>query len=166
MSTKVLTVDAIMTILRETPDRLAALTEGATETQLHAPPEPHAWSVNDVLAHLRACHDVLGGNILRIIREDHPAWRAMSPRTWQRRTDYGEWRFGPAFEAFRTQRAELLEVLAPLPPEAWIRTATVTVPPAKVYEYSTTYYGDWMAAHERAHLKHIGRILAAVGAGP
>jgi hypothetical protein len=26
--------------------------------------------VNDVLAHLRACHDVFGGNLLRILAED------------------------------------------------------------------------------------------------
>ncbi len=165
MPKKGLTVDEIMAILRDTPDRLAELTDGVTDAQLHAPPEPDAWSVNDVLAHLRACHDVLGGNMLRIIREDHPAWRAMSPRTWQGRSDYGGWHFGPAFAAFRAQRAELLEVLEPLPLEAWDRTATVKVPPAKIYEYSTMYYGDWMAGHERAHLGHIRRILHAVRTG-
>ncbi|MGH2477227.1 MAG: DinB family protein, partial [Candidatus Limnocylindrales bacterium] len=143
MATKGLTVDEIMAILRETPGRITGLTDGVAEAQLHTPPEPDAWSVNDVLAHLRACHDVLGGNMLRIIREDHPAWKGMSPRTWQRRSDYGEWQFRPAFEAFRAQRAELLEVLEPLPPDAWDRTATVSVPPAKVYEYTTRYYGDW-----------------------
>ena len=46
-----------------------------TPTQLRAAPETDAWSVNDVLAHLRACHDVLGGSILRIVAEDRPRWR-------------------------------------------------------------------------------------------
>ncbi len=71
----------------------------------------------------------------------------MSPVAWQKRTDYFEWRFRPAFEAFRAQRAELLD---PLPPEAWYWTATVTVPPGKLCEYSTLYYGDWMAATNAA----------------
>ncbi len=48
--------------------------------------------------------------------------------------------------------------LEPLPPDAWDRTATVTVP-GKLYEYSTLYYGDWMARHEGSHLKHIARIV-------
>ena len=68
-----LTVDEIMAILPETPRRIAALTEGLSPTELRAAPEPDAWSINDVLAHLRACHDVLGGSILRI-----------SPRTTRR----------------------------------------------------------------------------------
>ena len=41
-------------------------------------------------------------------------------------------------------------------------------PPGVVYEYSTLYYGDWMARHERSHLKHIARILketAAISSG-
>ena len=160
-----LSIDEIMAILPETVPRLAALSARLTPAALTATPAPGEWSVNDILAHLRACHDVLGGNVLRILREDHPAWRGMSPRTWQRRTDYHEWPFDRAFEAFSRQRAELLSVLAPLPPEDWERTATVAVPPAKVYEYSARYYADWMAGHERAHLKHLPRVIAAVG-GP
>jgi hypothetical protein len=83
----------------------------------------------------------------------------MNSRAWQTQTDYFDWKFAPAFEVFRAQRAELLHVLEPLPPEAWKRTATVGAPPNKVYEYSTLYYGDWMARHERSHLGHMARIL-------
>jgi hypothetical protein len=113
--------------------------------------------VTAVLAHLRACNDVLGGNMIRIVREDHPAWRAMSPRTWQRKSGYHEWTFEPSFAAFSDGRNQLLEVLEPLAPADWERTATVTVPPKKVFEYTTRYYGDWLAAHERAHLRHLAR---------
>ena len=81
MPARMLTVDEIMAILPETPRQIAALTEGLSATQLHAIPEPDAWSVNDVLAHLRACHDVLGGNILRIIERGPPELPAReSPR--------------------------------------------------------------------------------------
>lgn len=160
--TQQLAIDQTMEILRTIVPRLDELTGGASQKRLSAVTD-HGWSVNDQLAHLRACHDVLGGNMLRIVREDHPAWKGMSPGARLKQTDYFEWKFRPAFEVFRAQRAELLEVLEPLPPEAWERTATVTVPPAKLYEYSTLYYGDWMARHERSHLRHIARILKAVG---
>ena len=163
MASRVLAVDEIMDILTTTVPRLEALTDGVPVERLYTV-TGYGWSVNDQLAHLRACHDVLGGNMLRIVREDHPAWKGMSPRAWQKQTDYFEWTFAPAFDAFRTQRAELLEVLESLPPEAWERTATVTVPPRSLYAYSTRYYGDWMAGHERAHLKHIARILNALDA--
>jgi hypothetical protein len=157
-----LTVDEIMEILPETPRRIATLTEGLTEAQLHASPEPDAWSVNDVLAHLRACHDVLGGNMLRILSEDRPTWKAMNPRTWMKKTDYPAWEFATAFAAFTKQRADLLAVLEPLPPGDWERIAIVTGPLGERSERSARYYGDWMAGHERAHRKHIERIVAAV----
>lgn len=157
-----LTVEATIDILRTTVPRLEELTAGVPRDRLHAV-TGYGWSVNDQLAHLRACHDVLGGNMLRIVREDHPSWNAMSPRTWQERTDYFSWDFGPAFTAFRKQRSELLEVLDGLPAAAWERTAMVTAPPNTRYEYSVLFYGDWMARHERGHLGHMARILAEVG---
>ncbi len=157
-----LTIDQTMEVLRTTVPQLDDLTRGVPQQRLSMVTD-YGWSVNDQLAHLRACHDVLGGNMLRIVREDHPAWKGMAPRAWQKQTDYFDWKFGPAFEVFRAQRAELLEVLEPLPPGVWERTATVSVPPGKVYEYSTLYYGDWMARHERSHLGHMGRILKALG---
>jgi hypothetical protein len=158
VATPKLTAEAVMEILRTTVPRLTEVTRGVTEGRLTALTD-YGWSVNDQLAHLRACHDVLGGNMLRIVREDHPAWRGMSPRAWQKQTDYFEWKFPPALESFRAQRAELLEVLEPLPPAAWKRTATVSAPPSRVYEYSLLYYGDWMARHELSHLHHMERIL-------
>lgn len=163
MATRELAIDEIMEILRTTVPRLEDLTRGLPQKRLYLVTD-YGWSVNDQLAHLRACHDVLGGNMLRIIREDHPAWKGMSPRAWQKKTDYFEWKFQPAFDAFRAQRAELLDVLEPLPPKAWERTATVAVPPNQAYEYNTLYYGAWMARHERSHLKHMARILKAVAA--
>jgi DinB superfamily len=162
MASRLLTVDEIMAILPETPRRMAALTEGLTPMQLRASPEPDAWSVNDVLAHLRACHDVLGGNIQRIVAEDRPTWKGMNPRAWIRKTDYPEWEFAPAFDAFKKQRADLLDVIEPLSPDGWERTATVTGMLGETHERAARYYGDWMAGHERAHWKHVERIVAVL----
>jgi len=147
-----------MEVLRTTVPQLDELTRGVSQKRLRTVTD-YGWSVNDQLAHLRACHDVLGGNMLRIVREDHPSWKGMAPAAWQNQTDYFESKFKPAFESFRAQRAELLDVLETLPLSGWNRTATVSAPPGKIYEYSTVYYGDWMARHERSHLKHIARIL-------
>ena len=164
MAGRGLTVDEVMAILPETPRRIAGLTEGLAPTQLRASPGPDAWSVNDVLAHLRACHDVLGGNLLRILAEDHPAWKRMSPRAWMRKTDYPAWEFAPALEAFTRQRGELLRVLEPLPRDAWARTATEIGTHGETHQRSALYYGDWLADHERVHWEQIATIVAAVHA--
>ena len=81
MAKRQLTVDEIMAILPETPGRISASTDGLTPAELQAAPEADAWSINDVLAHLRACHDVLGGSLLRIVVEDHPAFKGVNPRS-------------------------------------------------------------------------------------
>jgi hypothetical protein len=157
-----LTVEEIMAILPETPGRIAALVEGRTEAQLRAKPAPEAWSVNEVLAHLRAAHDVLGTSMTRIAAEDRPEWRRLSPRAWMRKTDYVDWEFAPGFDAFRQQRSELLAVLHTLPPDAWSRVAVVTERKGRT-ERSLRFYGDWLAAHEVEHLGQIGDILTTIG---
>jgi hypothetical protein len=154
----------VLAILPETSPRIAALTAGLTRTQLHTAPEPGAWSVNDVLAHLRACHDVFGGNILKILAEDTPTLKGVSPRAWIRKTNYPGLEFRASFDAFSKQRAQLLTVLEPLPPAGWARTASVTGMLGETYQRTPLYYASWMAGHERPHLEQIQRIITASSA--
>ncbi len=162
MSNPRLSVLEIMTILQETPPRIAALTNGLTEEQLHAPPAPGAWAPADLLAHLRACQDVLGGCILRILAEERPTWRHADPRTWQRRSGYRDLGFGPSLEAFVTSRRQLLDALTALPAAGWDRTATVVRHGGVRQELSAWYYGDWLAGHEQRHIPQIAGTVAAV----
>ncbi len=157
--TPILTVEQTMDIIRTTLPRLEELTRGASQKAVSTVTD-YGWSVNDQLAHLRSCQEVLGGNMLRIVREDHPAWRGTAPTARQK--EYFGTKFRAALEAFRGFRTELLDVLEPLPVAAWERTATVSAPPGEVYENSVLYYGDWMARHERSHLRYIARILREV----
>jgi hypothetical protein len=147
-----------MTLLAETPPRLAALTAGLSPAQLHTAPNHDAWSASDVLAHLRACADVWGGCMLTLIAEDTPTLRAVNPLTWIKKTRYLDLEFRPSLRSFTTQRADLLEVLQPLPRKAWSRSATVTGA-GKVLERTVLFYAQWMAGHERSHVKQVGRIV-------
>jgi len=76
-----LTIEQVLTLLAETPPRIAALTAGLAPAQLHTAPNHDGWSANDVLAHLRACADVWGNCIVAMIVEDTPTLRAVNPRT-------------------------------------------------------------------------------------
>ncbi len=76
-----LTIEQVLTLLAETPPRLAALTAGATPAQLQARPGPAEWSLNEILAHLRSCADMWGGYIRTILAEDRPTFRAVNPTT-------------------------------------------------------------------------------------
>ena len=161
MSGTSLTIEQILTILAATPSRTGEYTDGLTEAQLHAAPNPGEWSANEVLAHLRSCADVWGSCIVAIVSQDRPTIRAVNPRTWIRSTNYLDRQFRPSPQAFTMQRAELLEVLRSLKPKTWSHAATVTGA-GKVLERSVQFYADWMATHERPHLKQIIRIAGTM----
>ena len=156
-----LTSAQVLTLLAATPPNLTALTTGLAPVRLRTAPSPDEWSANEVLAHLRACADVWGGCITAMLAEDRPTLRAINPRTWIKRTDYLDLDFQPSLGAFVTQRAELLAVLNPLPPEGWVRAATVTGA-GKVLERTVLGYAQWLAHHERPHVKQIERIVTAL----
>jgi hypothetical protein len=153
-----LTIEEVLTLLVETPPRIAALTAGLAPTQLQTAPNQDEWSANDVLAHLRACADVWSTCIVQMIAEDRPTLRAVNPRAWIKQTDYLELAFRPSLRAFATQRADLLAVLEPLPHEGWSRAATVTGA-GKVLERTVLFYAQWLARHERPHVKQVERIV-------
>ncbi|MCB0091926.1 MAG: DinB family protein, partial [Caldilineaceae bacterium] len=77
-----------MQILEKTPDRMTAASDKLTVAQLQGRPGSDEWSINDILAHLRACMDVWGKDIRTMLTEDNPRWRHLSPRTWLRKTNY------------------------------------------------------------------------------
>jgi hypothetical protein len=165
MPERALPTEQILSLLAEAPPRLAALTDGLPPERLRAAPGPDKWSAgadewsaNDVLAHMRACADMWGDAIETILAHDRPTIRAVNPRTWIRQTDYLELEFRPSLDAFTGQRAALLAVLEPLPPEDWRREATVTGA-GKPLVRTVHAYAQWLATHERPHVKQIARIV-------
>lgn len=143
------------------PPRIEAAASGLSPAQLREAPAEGEWSINDVLAHLRACADVWGGCIRRLLDEDHPTIRAMDPRTWMQQTDYPDLEFQPSFDTYTRQRAELLDTVSSLTPQQWLRDATVTGA-GKPLIYTIKHYADRIVVHERAHLKQIERTSETI----
>jgi DinB family protein len=155
---KTLRVEQILTILSETPRRIARLTADLAPAQLRSVPEHGEWSAHEVLAHLRACADVWGDCMVAMIDQDAPTLRAINPRSWIEKTDYLEQEFQPSLRAFAKQRKDLLKVLKPLTTKAWSRSAIVTGAGTPL-ERTVLYYGRWLAGHERRHVKQIESIV-------
>jgi hypothetical protein len=156
-----LSPEQVLTMLAAGPPRLAALTAGVAPAQLQTRPAAEEWSATEVLAHMRACADVWGNCIRAMLAEGGPTLRAVNPRTWIKQTDYRELEFRPSLQAFTRQRADLLAVLQPLPPAAWARAATVTGA-GNVLTRTVLFYAQWLARHERPHLKQIERIVTTL----
>lgn len=151
-------IEQILTQLAEQPRAIAELTAGLPPARLQSRPRRGEWSLNDELAHLRACSDMWGKYIAMILAEDHPTIRAMNPRRWIKSTDYPELDFGTSFRAFTRQRAKLLALLRPLPASSWSRGATITGA-GRPLERTMGDYAKWLANHERSHVRHIERVV-------
>ena len=160
MAERVLSREEILTLLAQGPQRIATATAGASLAQLHTA-APGEWSANDVLAHLRACADVWGDAMRLIVHEDEPTFRAVNPRTWIEKTDYPNLEFPISLAAFTDQRAKLLAFLESLPTEAWPRSATVKGA-GRTLTRTVHFYAQWLATHERPHLKQIENIVVAL----
>src|SRR5262245_15784229 len=79
---------AVVTALSATPEQIERITRGLKDRELSLTPDAGAWSAQEIVAHLRACADVWGRSIDRMLDEDHPTVRYVSPRGWIRKTDY------------------------------------------------------------------------------
>ncbi|HET9093040.1 MAG TPA: DinB family protein [Acidimicrobiales bacterium] len=161
MPRETMPVDQIVSILRETPERLALASADLSDARLHASPEPGEWSMTELLAHLRSCADVWGTAIETISSTAHPVLRAVSPITWVRSTDYGELAFSPSLESFRSQRDDLLGLLEALSAADWSRSGTV-LGAGKPLELTVLSYANRMARHERTHWRQAGKTARAL----
>ncbi len=161
MARQLLTMEQILSILRDTPERLRGLTGDLTEAKLHAAPEPGEWSVTEIAAHLRSCADVWGQAIETIAVTDHPPIRAVSPTTWIESTDYRELAFASSLQAFGKQRDQLLTLLGQLPDQGWSRSATV-LGGGRPLELTVHSYADRLARHERTHWRQVAKTVRAL----
>lgn len=148
-------------VLGSSPERLSAATTGVTADELHEPLEPGGWSARDVLGHIRACDRTWGGYIVRILDEDHPSFRAESPRSTIRETDFLERPFADSLAAFTGDRTRLMARLRAADADALARTAAVKIPGLGIEDRSVRYYVDRLADHEGQHVRQIERALAS-----
>lgn len=151
--------DELLKVLADAPAQILTYTKDVSDEELHGAPGDAEWSANEVLAHLRSCADVWGGCIERILAEDEPILRASSPRAEVNRKDYPELPWSQSLTAYTRQRAKLLDILRALTPKEWSRQATVTVAGAR-HIRTVEFYAQWLAEHERPHIKQIKRIGA------
>jgi len=147
-------IDRSLGLLREAPIRIAAATEGVDPARLHERTATEPWSINDILAHLRAAADSRERFIARMATGEYPTLSYQSPRSELRRTDYVDLPYADNLAAFRSQRAILVERLEALPAGHWWRGSRIRERPETVASY-VRYLTD----HETAHCQQIEALL-------
>ena len=144
--------------LSGTQRQIARIARDCDDRQLHRKPAPHAWSARDIVAHLRACAEVWGRSIDRMLTEDYPTIRYVSPRGWIKKTNYLEQSFHDLLREFSEERGNLLGTLRALDPVGWSRGATFTG--TTLGRAGTVLsYARRIADHEMHHLDQFRRPL-------
>lgn len=154
----------ILTLLGGMPRRLAQIARGCDDARLHRQPASDAWSARDIVAHLRACAVVWSRSIERMLDEEHPTIRYVSPRGWIKRTDFLAQGFSESMTLFTDERTRLVRRLEALKPAAWQRGATFTGTTAG-RDATVLTYASRIATHEQGHLDQVRRTLGKDLAG-
>jgi hypothetical protein len=149
---------AVLTALSATPKELVRITRGCSDQELHRKPEADAWSAQEIVAHLRACAEVWGRSIERMLAEDHPTIRYVSPRGWIRKTDYLQQGFHDSLRAFGRDRTRLVKTLSGLDAVDWSRGATFAGTTLG-REANVLTYAKRIADHEAQHIRQVQRTV-------
>lgn len=144
----------IVAALKENPLRLRKATSRVTNADLQVRASKPSWSANDILAHLRACADVWGETIERMLADELPKLPDIHPRKWITQTDYLELEFHSSFSVYASQREKLLKILMKLPFEDWSRGAMIG---GRIHTVFTQ--ARRIAKHEAQHCEQIEELL-------
>lgn len=147
-------IEHFIELLAEAPRRIAVATKSLTEARLTLRTEAEPWSINDILAHIRASTDVREKFIEIMLTQNNPAVHYISPRSYIKKTNYLELAFLESFQVYKKQRDQLLKRLRDLSIRDWSRSAIVKGRSETVFSYTR-----YLTEHETAHCEQIEELL-------
>lgn len=147
-------IEKHLTLLDQTPMRIAAACSDLDEIILHNSPNSQEWSATQILGHLRACEALWSFSIYAMLAYAQPMLPLLDERQWARTARYERFKFHESFQAFSLKRGELLGVLRPSPLESWTRTADMG---GRIYTVFSQVRR--MALHEDEHCQQMETLL-------
>lgn len=151
----------ILAILGKTPDCFAAVALELGDGRLKWKPSKKTWSLNDNLAHIRACADVWGETIEQMLYQDEPTLSHLHPREHMRQNNLHRLDYPVSFNAYRNQRRYLLERLGNLEDSDWQRGALIRTK-VKLTRHTVFSQARRMALHEQRHCRQIQALVTAL----
>ena len=108
--------------LARTPDQLAALLAGRSESALARRPAADAWAPVEIVCHLRDAEEMFGQRFGTILAMDDPILTEAGPADrWASDRQYRRHDAALALAHFRRRRGESMETLMAMAPDDWQR---------------------------------------------
>jgi hypothetical protein len=142
-------------VLRETPRRFRAATEGLSDEILNRAPEPGEWSLEQLLAHLFLGEIVFSFRSRFTLAQPGRAYPAYDQDAWVElpRPPFAD--MLAAFDALRSMNMELIESV---PQSEWNKESLHEERGRVTFGLSV----QTIAGHDLAHLKQLDQTRAAV----
>jgi hypothetical protein len=142
--------------IARTPDELTGAVRGADAARLMCRPVPKSWAPTEVLCHLRDNEEWFLERMRFIVAMDLPRFGATNPDRWADERQYLTNDGALALAAFVRRRAETLEFLRGLEPDAWERAGVHIDSRGRrtIDEFLSV-----MAWHDDNHLDQLRRAL-------
>jgi hypothetical protein len=142
--------------LRCTVEEITALLAAASPATVARRPAPDAWSVTEILCHLRDIEEAYGDRIRLILANDEPALIQVDPERWVDDRQYRRHDAAAALAAFRARRHDTLGLLDRLDAAQWERSGRH---PSRG-RLTIRKIVHSLAKHDSEHCEQIGRALA------
>jgi rubrerythrin len=151
----------LVAILIAVPDQVAATVAGVDEAILARKPSVNEWCAKEIIGHIletdllfqRAVRTILAAEGLPQVEAATPPWKLHEGKGYERLA------MPELLAQLRQTRADCLNLIRDLPPEAWVRRGAMRgVTPSLID------LGAWLANHDRGHLVQIKELCQA-GAG-
>jgi len=114
--------DEITTYLRNYPNEIEALVANLTDDQFRSRPAEDAWSIIELLCHLRDSAQEDGIRIRRLIEEDNPTLVPFDQEEWARDRRYHDDDPRKTLTALRAYWNGLAYYIESIPAHAWQRS--------------------------------------------
>jgi hypothetical protein len=146
-------IQAVLGLLRETPDRLSVLSKGYPEQQLRQPLAPGERTFNEVLGHLIHAEALASQAIYLALLVDQPLLPAIhAERDLGKLLRFDLHPITQLIDYFSLRRRVLLRVLEPLSETQWARCVREA---RKQRKESIYWRARALALHELEHLQDL-----------
>jgi len=139
------------------PGRIATATASLAPERLSTPPADGEWSALGVLAHIRACDDILSPRLVMMTVRDEPSMPVFDERRWEEAMGYASSDFQELLAAYTFRRSELVRALRRLGPADWHRTGQLETRGTIVLQNVLRM----IVEHEDEHCLQIEMLMAA-----
>lgn len=148
-----------ISVLRAMPQRITRLLKGRTRKQLYTRPEPHRWSVAEIVAHLAETELVLGWRYRSIVERSGVPLQSFEQDDWAVNSRYATSDVKQMLLLFAILRSANLRFLNGLSPKQWKHYGMHQQRGKESVEHIVRLE----AGHDLNHLRQIQRILKPKG---